>query len=99
MNYEAVISAIRTSLPGHLYPKIVVIRKSMLSDPTEKCASSFDLNEDLNNIVASVDKLSLLFINYLDSPYNIRKQTHYYPRLYALNASLPCLRVQKTSEI
>ena len=72
VNYDSVISAIRSNPSITPQNLSIVVGKSMLTDPTDKCASSFDMNKHFDNIVASVDKLSLLFIKYLDAPYNIR---------------------------
>lgn len=67
VDYSSVISTLRTTPDITPQDLSVVIAQTILTDPDDGCASSFKLDESFDQLVASVDTLSLLFLQNLDS--------------------------------
>lgn len=74
IDYSLVVAAIQTNPDIAPSDLSVVVADSLLTDTTDKCASAFRLDENFDRIVADINALSLMFLKYLDNPYNIRQQ-------------------------
>ena len=67
VDYSSVISTLRSNPDITPQNLSVAIAQTILTDPDDGCASSFKLDENFDKLVESVDALSLLFLQYLDT--------------------------------